>query len=255
MSSSTKAPLMVHLIELRDRMIRVFAVWGLTTALCYFYAGHIYNFLVEPLATAFAGDENRRLIYTSLTETFVTYIRLAIYGGFFIGFPYIATQIYLFIAPGLYKREKAVILPYLVGAPILFLLGAALAYYFVMPVAWGFFLSFELPRGEAAIPLMLEAKVSEYVTLVVHVTVAFGLAFQLPVLLTLLVRMGMMKTDTLVNGRRFAVVILLVIAAILTPPDVLSQLMLFIPLYVLYECSIVVCRAIEKRREVELEHA
>lgn len=246
---------MVHLIELRDRMMRVFAFWAVTTGICYFYAGDIYNFLVEPLAKAFANDENRRLIYTSLTETFVTYIRLAIYGGFFLGFPYIATQIYLFIAPGLYKREKMVILPYLVMAPVLFLAGAALAYYFVMPVAWSFFLSFELPKGQAEIPLMLEAKVSEYVALVVHVTVAFGLAFQLPILLTLLVRMGMLKTDTLANGRRFAVLILLVIAAILTPPDVLSQLMLFIPLYVLYECSIVVCRAIERRHIVEPEHA
>lgn len=246
---------MVHLIEMRDRLIRVFAVWGLTTAICYFYAGHIYNFLAEPLAQAFAGDENRRMIYTSLTEPFITNIRLAIYGGFFVGFPFIATQIYMFIAPGLYKREKNVILPYLVCAPLLFLAGAALAYYFVMPVAWSFFLSFELPKGQAEIPLMLEAKVSEYVTLVVHVTVAFGLAFQLPVLLTLLVRMGMLRTDTLVNGRRFAVVILLVIAAILTPPDVLSQLMLFIPLYVLYECSIVACRMIEKRHEMEIEHA
>ncbi|MFN7185377.1 MAG: twin-arginine translocase subunit TatC, partial [Alphaproteobacteria bacterium] len=208
-----------------------------------------------PLALAFGEDDSRRLIYTSLTETFVTYIKIAMMGGFFIGFPVIAAQLYLFLAPGLYKREKSVILPYLITAPILFFAGAALAYYFVMPTAWGFFLSFEKPASEAVVPLMLEAKVSEYVALVMHITLAFGLAFQLPILLTLLVRFGMIRTTTLSRGRRYAVVILLILAAILTPPDLLSQLLLFIPLYALYECSIVICRRVEKRREVEIQHA
>ena len=252
---ANKVPLVAHLRELRDRLIRALAVWVLATAICYYFASDIYNFLVTPLAEAFGEDDSRRLIYTSLTETFVTYIKIAMMGGFFIGFPVIAAQLYLFLAPGLYKREKSVILPYLVIAPILFLAGAALAYYFVMPVAWGFFLSFEQPVAEAAVPLMLEAKVSEYVALVMHITMAFGLAFQLPILLTLLVRFGMIRTETLIRQRRYAVVILLILAAILTPPDLLSQLLLFIPLYALYECSIVICRRVEKRREVEIQHA
>ena len=252
---ANNAPLAQHLRELRDRLMLALGVWIVATGFCYYFATEIYDFLVTPLALAFGEDDSRRLIYTSLTETFVTYIKIAMMGGFFIGFPVIAAQLYLFLAPGLYKREKAVILPYLITAPILFFAGAALAYYFVMPTAWGFFLSFEKPASEAVVPLMLEAKVSEYVALVMHITLAFGLAFQLPILLTLLVRFGMIRTTTLSRGRRYAVVILLILAAILTPPDLLSQLLLFIPLYALYECSIVICRRVEKRREVEIQHA
>jgi sec-independent protein translocase protein TatC len=252
---ANKAPLAQHLRELRDRLMLALGVWIVATGFCYYFATEIYDFLVTPLALAFGEDDSRRLIYTSLTETFATYIKIAMMGGFFIGFPVIAAQLYLFLAPGLYKREKSVILPYLITAPILFFAGAALAYYFVMPTAWGFFLSFEKPASEAVVPLMLEAKVSEYVALVMHITLAFGLAFQLPILLTLLVRFGMIRTTTLSRGRRYAVVILLMLAAILTPPDLLSQLLLFIPLYALYECSIVICRRVEKRREVEIQHA
>lgn len=241
-----KTPLLTHLVELKRRVIRATLVWLAAVILCYFHATDIYQFLLRPLVLAFPSDSAHKLIATSLTETFVTYLRLAIYGGFFIAFPYIATELYLFLAPGLYKRERKALLPYLIAAPILFLSGAAMAYYLVMPKAWRFFVSFEIP--DASLPLVVEAKVSEYLGLVMQLVLAFGLAFQLPVLLTMLVRVGLMSTDTLVRGRRYAVVILLTVAAFITPPDILSQVLLFIPLYALYEISILAARAIEKRR-------
>ena len=243
-----ETPLMAHLIELRGRLMRSIAVWALATGLCYFFAQDIYQFLLQPLAKAFGDDNTHKLIATNLTETFVTYIKLAVYGGFFVAFPYIATEVYLFVAPGLFKHERLVLAPYLVMAPILFFMGAAMAYFYVMPKAWQFFLSFEIPRGEGAVPLVVEAKVSEYLGLVMHIVLAFGLAFQLPILLTLLIRVGVLKTQVLAKGRRYAVVILLTVAAFITPPDILSQLLLFFPLYALYEISIIAGRMIEKRR-------
>jgi sec-independent protein translocase protein TatC len=250
---TAQTPLITHLIELRTRVMRAGAAWIIATCVCYLFAADIYQFFVAPLATAFGENSSHRLIATSLPETFITYIKLAIYGGFFAAFPVIATEIYLFIAPGLFKHEKRVIAPYLIFAPLLFFMGAAMAYYYVMPKAWEFFLSFEVPKGEGALPLMVEAKVSEYLGLVMHIVLAFGLSFQLPVLLTLLIRFGLMSTATLARGRRYAVVILLTIAAFITPPDILSQILLFIPLYALYELSILIGRAIEKKRVVAEE--
>lgn len=244
----SEAPLITHLAELKTRLIRAVLVWLAATGLCYVYAGDIYNFLIAPLAEAFGPESGRRLIATGLTETFVTYIRIAMYGGFFIGFPVIAAQLYLFVAPGLYKHEKGVLAPYLAIAPLLFIAGAAFAYYLVLPKAWHFFVSFEIPPGEAALPLVVEAKISEYLSLVLQIVLAFGLSFQLPVLLTLLVRTGLISTRALAKGRRYAVVILLTIAAFITPPDLLSQVLLFMPLYVLYELSILVGKRVEKRR-------
>lgn len=252
---SEAAPLLSHLLELRNRLMRAVAVWIVASACCYLFAEDIYRFLVQPLADAFAGEQ-RRLIATSLTETFVTYLKLALYGGFFVAFPYIAAEIYLFIAPGLYRREKRALVPYLVGAPLLFIMGAALAYCFVMPKAWAFFISFETPQLGAGLPLVLETKVSEYLSLVMQIVLAFGLSFQLPVVLTLLVRVGVLSAGQLARGRRYMIVILAAIAAVITPPDVLSQILLLIPLYTLYELSILVCRRIERRRtDEELTHA
>lgn len=252
MSEETKTPLITHLMELRTRVMRAGIVWIAATCICYLFAADIYQFFVRPLWHAFSEDSSHRLIATSLPETFVTYLKLALYGGFFVAFPYIASEIYLFVAPGLFKHEKRVIAPYLVLAPVLFFLGAAMAYYYVMPKAFEFFLSFEVPRGTGSMPLMVEAKVSEYLGLVMHIVLAFGIAFQLPILLTLLIRFGLMSTATLAKGRRYAVVILLSIAAVITPPDILSQVLLFIPLYALYEVSILLGRMIEKRRVGEV---
>ena len=244
----SEAPLITPLAELKTRLIRAVLVWLVATVLCYVYAEDIYHFLIQPLAEAFGPDSGRRLIATNLTETFVTYLRIAMYGGFFIGFPVIAAQVYLFVAPGLYKHEKGILAPYLVVAPLLFIAGALFAYYLVLPKAWHFFVSFEIPAGEAALPLVVEAKVSEYLSLVLQIVLAFGLSFQLPVLLTLLVRTGLVTTRALARGRRYAVVILLTIAAFITPPDLLSQVLLFIPLYALYELSILIGKRVEKRR-------
>lgn len=250
---TAETPLITHLIELRGRVMRICAAWVLATIFCYLFAADIYQFLLQPLADAFGNEEGRKLIATNLTETFVTYLKLALYGGFFVAFPYIAGEIYLFVAPGLFKHEKRTLAPYLVAAPFLFFLGAALAYCFVMPKAWEFFLSFEIPKGQGTLPLVVEAKVSEYLGLVMHIILAFGLAFQLPILLTLLIRVGLLSTSTLAKGRRYAIVILLSIAAVITPPDVLSQILLFVPLYALYELTIPIGRAIEKARAVRNE--
>lgn len=242
-------PLINHLLELRTRVIRAGLGWILATVFCYFFAPDIYQFFVRPLAEVLAHTSTHRMIATSLPETFVTYLKLAIYGGFFVAFPLIAYEIYMFIAPGLFKHERRMIAPYLILAPLLFFLGAAMAYYYVMPKAFEFFLSFEMQGGEAHLPLVVEAKVSEYLGLFMHIVMAFGLAFQLPIIITLLIRFGLMKTETLARNRRYAVIILLTIAAFITPPDVLSQILLFLPLYALYEISIVVGRMIERRRE------
>ncbi len=247
---SEATPFITHLLELRNRLMRAVAVWLLASACCYLFAEDIYRFLVQPLADAFAG-EDRRLIATSLTETFVTYLKLAVYGGFFLAFPYIAAEIYLFISPGLYRKEKGVILPYLVMAPLLFFLGAAMAYYFVMPKAWAFFISFESAHIGQGLPLVLETKVSEYLSLVMQILLAFGISFQLPVVVTLLVRVKLITVAQLAKGRRYMIVILASIAAFITPPDILSQILLLIPLYTLYELSILVCRLIERRRGTE----
>lgn len=244
----TETPLIEHLMELRARVVRAGVVWIAATGLCYLFAADIYQFFLHPLAKAFGEDSDHRLIATGLPETFVTYLKLSLYGGFFVAFPYIAAQVYLFIAPGLFKHEKRLILPYLIAAPALFFVGAAMAYFFVMPKAFEFFLSFEVPASPGEVPIMIEARVSEYLGLVMHIVLAFGLAFQLPILLTLLIRFGMVRVETLARGRRYAVVILLSVAAVITPPDVLSQILLFIPLYALYEVSILIGRAVERRQ-------
>ncbi len=248
-----KAPLIEHLRELRRCVVWSMVAWFLAFGLCYYFVNEIYGVLVEPLAASFQAGEHRRLIYTGLTETFFTYIKLAFYTAFFVAFPVIAAQFYLFVSPAMYKREKRVMVPYLVLAPILFFAGISLAYFGVMPMAWEFFIGFEAPSaGANALPIQLETKVSEYLSLCLQILFAFGITFQLPILLTLLVRVGLIKTAMLKKNRKYAVVILLTIAGLLTPPDVISQIALFMPLYLLYELSIMACSRIDKRKATTL---
>ena len=232
-------PLLDHLIELRTRLLWSMGAFMLCFFVCYFFSKQIYSFLAQPLADILiARGGNRRLIYTALYEAFFTYLKVSFFGAAFLAFPVIATQIYMFVAPGLYRSEKRAFLPFLLATPVLFVGGAALAYYFVFPAAWSFFLSFETTDGGGGLPVQLEAKVSEYLGLVMRLIFAFGLAFQLPVLLTLLAKVGIITQAGLKKYRRYAYVGMFVIAAIITPPDVITQTGLAIPLILLYEVSI-----------------
>lgn len=242
-------PLLDHLIELRRRLIICVAAFLAAACLCYYFAGEIYAFLVHPLAEAFPDPAQRRLIYTGLAEAFISYLKLAAFAGFMLSFPVIAAQLYYFLAPGLYKRERSMFLPYLVAAPVMFFAGAAFAYYGIFPAAWHFFLGFETAAMPGGLPIQLEARVGDYLSLVMHLIIAFGLSFQLPVILVLLVKSGMMALETLKKGRRYAIVIIVTVAAFITPPDMFSQIALSVPLYLLYELSILLCRDAGKKTD------
>jgi sec-independent protein translocase protein TatC len=249
---SSSAPLIEHLIELRRRLIWSIAGFFCAFLLCFFFAKGIFNFLVVPYQTAtlWAGITDRQveLIYTAPQEFFFTQIKIAAFGGLFLAFPIIATQIYKFVAPGLYRDERSAFLPFLVATPILFLLGAALVYYFFTPMVMWFFLSMEQSGtgGQAAIQLL--PRVSEYLSLIMTLIFAFGLVFQLPVVATLLVRAGIVTAQGLADKRKYMIVIAFVVAAVLTPPDPMSQIGLAIPTILLYEVSILTGRWIERNR-------
>ena len=244
-----------HLVELRKRLIHCLLFLFAIFVICYFFSAHIYGFLVEPYSSAVKDDGiARRLIFTALQETFLTYLKVSFFAAFFITSPFILIQIWKFIAPGLYQHEKSSLMPYLVITPILFLLGGMLVYYLIMPLAIKFFLSFESTGAITNLPIQLEAKVNEYLSLIMKLIFAFGLSFQLPVILSLLARIGLINSKFLKERRKYVVVIIFTAAAILTPPDPVTQIGLAIPLLILYELSIFSVNIIEKKAK-EKEHA
>ncbi len=248
-----------HLTELRQRLIHSLVFLTIIFIVCYIFSDHIYGFLVEPYANAVKDDDvERRLIFTALQETFLTYLKVSFFAAFFVTSPFILIQVWKFIAPGLYKHEKKTIMPYLVLTPILFLLGGMLVYYLIMPLAIKFFLSFENVGLTTNLPIQLEAKVNEYLSLVMKLIFAFGLSFQLPIVLSLLARVGLIDSKFLKERRKYVVVIIFAAAAILTPPDPITQIGLAIPLLLLYELSILSVNIIESKnlkRKREEENA
>ena len=250
-------PLLDHLIELRRRLIWAAAAFMIAFFVSYYFSKQIYSFLAQPLADILQqrGGGDRRMIFTALYEAFFTYLKVALFGAAFISFPVISTQLWLFVAPGLYRSEKRAMLPFLIATPVLFTLGAALAYYFVFPFAWRFFLSFEVPSDGNGLPIQLEAKVGEYLDLVMKLVFAFGITFEMPVLLTLLAKVGIVSSKSLKKMRRYAYVGMFVVAAILAPPDVITQIGLAVPLIGLYEISIIMARLVEPKPVEEASDA
>jgi len=247
--SEKKSSFVEHLTELRSRLVRSIIYLFLFFIVCYFFAENIYSFLVEPYATAVKDDDlDRRMIFTALHETFITYLKVAFFAAMFVSSPIILTQIWKFVAPGLYKNEKKALLPYLIATPTLFLLGGMLVYYLIMPLAIKFFLSFETSAQLNNLPIQLEAKVNEYLSLIMRLIFAFGISFQLPVLLSLLARVGFIDSKYLKERRKYVIVIIFAVAAMLTPPDPITQIGLGIPLLILYELSIFSVSLIEKRK-------
>ncbi len=236
-----------HFVELRSRLIKSIIFIFIIFIISYVFAEQIYNFLVEPYSYAVKDDQSRRLIFTALHETFITYLKVAFFAAIFLGSPVLLIQIYKFIAPGLYKNEKKALLPYLIFTPILFLFGAMLVYYLIMPLAIKFFLSFESVGSSSSLPIQLEAKVNEYLSLIMRLIFAFGISFQLPILLNLLAKIGLVNSNYLKKTRRYVIVIIFTVAAILTPPDPITQIGLAIPLLLLYELSIFTVKFTEKK--------
>ena len=237
-----------HLSELRSRLIKSFIFLFVVFVICYIFSEEIYGFLVKPYSEAVIKNNlDRRLIFTALHEAFLTYLKVAFFASFFLSSPVFLSQIWKFIAPGLYKNEKSALLPYLIATPVLFILGGMLVYYLIMPLAIKFFMSFESAAQPGMIPIQLEAKVNEYLSLIMRLIFAFGLSFQLPVILSLLARIGIIDSNYLKTRRKYVVIIIFTIAAILTPPDPITQIGLALPLLILYELSILTVKFIEKK--------
>ncbi|GFO82135.1 twin-arginine translocase subunit TatC [Methyloceanibacter sp.] len=244
---ASKAPLIEHLVELRRRLLWALAATFVAFLVCFWFAKPIYNLLLWPYRLAAGVDAPIELIYTAPQEFFFTQVKLALFGAIFIAFPVIASQLYMFVAPGLYRKERKAFLPFLIATPILFLMGAALVYFVAMPLAMRFFLSMQ-ETGDSGVQILLTAKVSEYLSLIMMLIIGFGICFQLPVLLTLLARAGLVGSETLKHYRRHAILGVFLAAAILTPPDPVSQIALALPTLLLYEVSIFAVRMVEKKR-------
>ncbi|MBT1154286.1 twin-arginine translocase subunit TatC [Aminobacter anthyllidis] len=246
---------MEHLIELRTRLMWSIGGFFVAFLVCFFFAKQLFNLLVIPFkwATDWAGLDPHKveLIYTAPQEFFFTQIKLAMFGGLVIAFPVIAAQIYKFVAPGLYKNERAAFLPFLIASPVLFLMGASLVYFFFTPMVMWFFLAMQQAGTDDQVQISLLPKVSEYLSLIMTLIFSFGLVFQLPVVTTLMARVGMVTSQGLADKRKWAIVIAFVVAAVLTPPDPVSQIGLALPTILLYEISIWTARLIEKKREQE----
>jgi sec-independent protein translocase protein TatC len=247
-----KMPLLDHLIELRQRLLYCVIALLAVFVVCFYFAEPIFQYLAQPLADVMIEQgitgQRARLIFTALTEVFFTYVKVAFFAAAFICFPVFLTQIWLFVAPGLYKHEKSALAPFLVATPVLFFLGGALVYYIIFPFAAKFFIGFQVPGSETSLPIELEPKVNEYLSLLMQLIFAFGLCFQLPVVMTLLARVGLATSKGMAAKRKYAIVGVFIVAAIFTPPDPLSQISLAVPIIILYEISIIMAKMVEKKR-------
>lgn len=246
---SRKMPLLDHLIELRQRLLKSAVALVVVFIIAFYFAEDIYAFLNQPLADILRERHvNPRMIFTALTEVFFTYVKVAFFAAAFVSCPVFLTQLWLFLAPGLYKNERKALAPFLIATPILFFIGGALVYYVIFPLAATFLIGFEVPAKEGMLAIELEAKVGEYLSLIMKLIFAFGLCFQLPVLMTLLARVGLATSAGMAAKRKYAIVGVFVVAAVLTPPDPISQISLALPIILLYEISIYMAKLVERKR-------
>ncbi len=249
---SSSAPIMEHLIELRTRIIRSLVAFLFTMSISFYFADDIFNFLSLPIIRLLDSyNQNTELIYTGLQQGFMVHIKISIFSGFLLAFPFISFQLWRFVAPGLYKNEKNAFLPFLIASPVLFLIGAAFAFYVVMPLAFDFLLNFQQNQGDGLVDILkikYLGSINEYLSLTMAFIIAFGLCFQLPVLLTLLGKVGLISSSGLATFRKYAVVSILIVAALVTPPDVITQIILFSVVYTLYEISIFLVRRVETNK-------